>query len=297
MAALAKLAVASLMAAAVLPGTRIAVPPPTELAERSAAIVELMGEASRPPDRRAESAAGRIDAVVAQVARRYGERSVESVQAATEAGVALIRDWDRFDLALAHIERSLALSRAVFGTDHRETAYALQDLAVVRYELQPESFVQWSEPLAQESIAVRRKVLGPEHLETAGSERYLASWIYQNWSRQRKRSPRSPMLPRARDLARHALGVLESAYGVSHGEVVGTRYLLLQIALAMREFALAEEMGLQLVYRYEVPCGQPGEGPNVLALIADALRGQSRDPEAAKFDAAAAACGAGGESP
>jgi hypothetical protein len=291
-AALAKLVFASWLAAAALPATRIPVPPPAELAERSERIRSLVRDASRPPDQRVESAAGRIDAAVRQVAERNGENSVESVQAATEAGVALITDWERFDLALPYIERALALSRAVFGTEHRETAYALQDLAVVRNELRPELFVQWSEPLAQESIRIRRKVLGPEHLETAGSERFLASWIYESWSRQRQRNARSPMLPEARDLAQHALGVLEAAYGVSHHEVVGTRYLLTEIALEMQEFALAEDLGLQLVYRYEVPCHTVDEGPSVLELVADALRAQARFEEAEKLAAAAKECDA-----
>ena len=267
-------------------------PSPTALAGRSAPIRELIVDASRPPDNRLDSAVSRIDAVVGRVAARYGGNSIESVQAATEAGVALIQDWKRYDLARPHLERALALSRTVFGTDHRETAYAIQDVAVVRNELRPELFVQWTEPLAQEALDVRRRVLGRDHLETAGSEHFLASWIYASWSGQRQRNARSPMLPRARDLARHALGVLEGAYGVGHYEVVGTRYLLAEIALAMRDFALVEELSLQLTHRYEAACN-PGDGPDAAELLADALRGLSRPAEAEALEAAMDACGGG----
>jgi hypothetical protein len=284
---LAKLAFASLLAAAGLP-----VPPAGEVAERSEPVLELIAEASRAPDGRVETAAGRIDAAVRRAAAAWGERSVEYTQAETEAGLALIRDWQRYDLALPHIDRAQSASRAVFGRLHRETAYAVQDLAVVRNELRPELFLQWSKPLAVESLAIRRKVLGPEHLETAGSERFLADWIYGSWSRQRQRSARSPMLPEARGLARHALGVMEDAYGATHHEVVGTRQLLAEIALAMQDFALAEELGLQLVIRYGLPCSQAGaEGRTALALVASAVRAQARLEEADGLDAAAARCG------
>lgn len=290
MAGLAKLAFALVLTAAPFPQSRLTVPPPDELAERSEAVRELVAGASRAPDERVESAAARVDTAVLQVAEIYGEDSVEFVQAATEAGIALIRDWKRYDLALPHIERAQAASRAVFGNLHRETAYAVQDLAVVRYELRPELFIQWSKPLAQESVDIRRKVLGPGHLETAGSERFLADWIYRSWSSQRRRSARSPMLPEARGLAQHSLAVLEAEYGVTHHEVVGTRYLLAEIALAMEEYALAERLGMELVFRYDVPCGHADGGPRALDLVADALRGQSRAPEAERFDAAAAKC-------
>lgn len=294
MAVFAKLAFASLLAAA-LTEPRLPVPPPDALAARSEPVLALIAEASRAPDGRVESAAARIDAAVGRARDAWGGDSVEYTQAETEAGLALIRDWSRYDLALPHIDRAQSASRAVFGTFHRETAYAVQDLAVVRNELRPELFVQWAKPLAVESIGIRRKVLGPDHLETAGSERFLASWIYGSWSRQRQRSPRSAMLPEARGLARHALGVMEDAYGVSHHEVVGTRYLLAQIAFAMQEYALAEELGLQLAIRYGAPCGHvESDGPTAVALVADAVRAQARYEEAEQFDAAAAKCEAGG---
>lgn len=296
MAALATLALATALAAAAPPESRVAVPAPDALAERSPAVVAAIAEASRTPDNRAETAAARIDAAVARAKDAWGEHSVEYTQAETEAGIALIRDWKRYDLALPHIGRAEVASRAVFGTYHRETAYAVQDLAVVRNELRPELFVQWAKPLALESVEIRRKVLGAEHLETAGSERFLASWIYSSWSRQRQRSPRSPMLPEARGLAQHALEVMEPAYGVSHHEVVGTRHLLAEIALAMQEYALAEELGMQLAVRYGVPCGHPeGEESTAIGLVAEAVRAQGRLAEADELDAAAAQCDEGGD--
>ena len=140
MTVLAAVATAALLSNSGAAQSRIPLPPATELAERSDALLQRVAEASRPEGQDVESAVARIDAVVAHTSRQYGGNSIESIQVATEAGIALIRDWQRFDLARPHIERSLLLSRAVFGTDHRETAFAIQDVAVVRQELRPELF-------------------------------------------------------------------------------------------------------------------------------------------------------------
>jgi hypothetical protein len=271
---------ASLLAGASVALPRIPMVAPTELAQRSDGIREQVSAASRNDVQDAESASDRISVAVSGISRRYGENSIESVQASTEAGIALIRDWQRFDLALPHIERSLQLSRTVFGTDHRETAYALQDLAVVRHELRPELFVQWSGPLTREAIAVRTRVIGADHRETAGSERYLASWLYGSWRKQRARSARSPMLVEARQLVGHALVVLEKAYGVDHFEVIELRYLQLQIALAMQDFALAESLAGDLLFKYQAPCNVAAGQPGARELLARALRGQLRPVEA-----------------
>ena len=282
-------ALASLLGSASAGIPRIPAPAPTELAERSATILDQVASASRPESRDVHSAVDRLDGVVSDVAGRFGENSIESVQAATEAGIALIRDWERFDLAHRYIQRSLALSRVVFGTDHRETAFALQDLAVVRHELRPELLIHWSGPLAREAIAVRTRVLGKDHLETAGSERYLATWLFGSWRTQRRASARSPVLVESQELAGHALGILEAAYGVGHGEVVGLRYLQVQIVLAMQAYALAETLAGDLVMKYEVPCNAVNGEPHARDLLAKALRAQSRVVEAEEFMGAAGA--------
>ena len=280
MTALAAVAMAALLSNPVAAQSRIPLPPPTELAERSDAILQRVAEASRPEGQDVESALARIDAVIAQTSRQFGENSVESVQVATEAGIALIRDWQRFDLARPHIERSLVLSRAVFGTDHRETAFAIQDVAVVRHELRPELFVQWSGPLVREAIDVRTRVLGADHLETAGSERFLADWLFESWRTQRRASAESPMLDEARRLADHAVVVFEEAYGADNGEVISLRYRQAQIALAAQDYPSAESLANELLYRYQSPCNPvPGE-PGARQLLAEALLRQSRVAEA-----------------
>ncbi len=283
----AAVALASLLGNASAGPLRI--PAPTELGERSDTILDQVASASRPESRDVQRAVDRLDGVVSDVAGRFGENSIESVQAATEAGIALIRDWDRFDLAHRYLQRSLALSRVVFGTDHRETAFALQDLAVVRHELRPELLIQWSGPLAREAIAVRTRVLGKDHLETAGSERYLATWLFGSWRTQRRASARSPVLVESRELAGHALGILEAAYGVGHGEVVGLRYLQVQIALAMQDYALAETLAGDLLMKYEVPCNAVKKEPHAREMLAKALRAQSRTVEAEEVMTAAGA--------
>ena len=280
MTVLAAVATAALLSNPGAAQSRIPLPPSTELAERSDAILQRITEASRPEGQDVESAVARIDAVVAHTSRQFGENSIESVQVATEAGIALIRDWQRFDLARPHIERALVLSRAVFGTDHRETAFAIQDVAVVRQELRPELFVQWGGPLVREAIDVRTRVLGADHLETAGSERFLADWLFESWRAQRRASADSPMLDEARRLADHAVAVIEKAYGADNGEVISLRYRQAQIALAAQDYPGAESLANELLHRYQAPCNlAPGE-PGARQLLAEALLGQSRAVEA-----------------
>lgn len=279
-AAVATAALALLMAGEAALAARIALPAPTELAERSEAILGQVAAASGGAGRDAESAAARLDAVATDVAARFGEKSIESVQAATEAGIALIRDWDRYDLAHPRIARALHLSRAVFGTDHRETAFALQDLAVVRQELRPELFVQWSGPLVREAIDVRTRVLGAGHLETAGSERFLAAWLFQSWQSQRRASAGNPMLDEARRLADHAVLVMEESYGVTNPEVLELRYLQARIALAQEDYARVDSLANDLIHKYGSPCSVHEGQPGAWELLAAALRGQSRTAEA-----------------
>jgi len=280
MFALAATAMASLLAGGSAALPRIPMVAPTELAQRSDEIREQIAAASRRENQDVDSATDRVDAAVAEISRRFGENSIESVQASTEAGIALIRDWQRFDLARPHIERSLVMSRSVFGTDHRETAFALQDLAVVRHELRPELFVQWSGPPAREAIAVRTRVLGADHLETAGSERFLASWLYESWRKQRRRRTGSPILVEAQVLANHALVILERAYGVANFEVIELRYLQLQVAMAMQDLGLAESLAGDLLFKYDAPCNVSAGQPGARELLAEALLRQSRVAEA-----------------
>ncbi len=263
-------------------------PPPPELAERSEEVLDRVEEnAHLLEGGDEERQLWRLDATLASLAARYGEESIELSQAATETGLLLIRAGSRYDLAEPYIERALRLSREVFGTDHRETGYALHDLAVVRHEVRPADFAGRIEPLIREAIAVRRRVIGPEHRETAGSERTLAAFLLGNWQRQAGGDAGSPLLIEADELVAHALPVMERELGHGQFEVTELRYLQVEIALARRDFDLAASLAKDLIEKHRQPCNGMGDRPGALDLLARALRGAGRQAEADRIEEAA----------
>lgn len=263
-------------------------PPPQELAERSGDVLERVAKnARRLEGGREERQLSRLDATLSAVAARYGEASIESSQAATETGLLLIRAGNRYDLAEPYIERALRLSRKVFGTNHRETGYALHDLAVVRHEVRPTDFASRIEPLIREAIAVRRRVIGPEHKETAGSERTLAAFLVGSWQRQAGGDAGSPLLIEADELVAHALAVMARELGHGHPEVTELRYLQVEIALARGEFELAAALAKDLIVKHRRPCNGMGDRPSARQLLMRALRGAGRQAEADRIEGAA----------
>jgi hypothetical protein len=261
--------------------SRIEMPAPTELAERSEAIRASIGAVAEDiPDRQAQRIVPKLDSELERFSDKFGERSLETIQAVTEAGLLLISRYERYDLAEPYFERALRLNREVFGTDHRETGYALHDLAVVRSGNRNDPFASRVEPVIREAIAVRTAVLGPAHKETAASERTMAGMMFGSWRRTGGGDAKSPVLAEANRLARSALPKLEHTLGFSDAEVVELRYLEAEIALAMADFAAAEAMARHLMGKYRVPCNPPGSEMSARQLLAAALRGQARLEEA-----------------
>jgi stringent starvation protein B len=267
---------------------RIEMPPPDTLIVRSDAIRDRV-ESNERLLARGEPAAQlpRLDAVLNAIAAEYGEQSIELAQATTDTGVMLIAKGDRYDLSEAYFERALELSREVFGPEHRETGFALHDLAVVRNELRQEPFDERVRPLIKEAIAVRSRVVGPEHEETAASEGALAGWLLGLWTRAGNGDPKSHWLVEADRNVAHALTVMERVLGHADFEVMQMRYLKVEIALARREFRQARVLAQDLVRKYQRPCGMRGGSRNARQLEAAALRGLGRAAEAARLEAAA----------
>lgn len=262
-------------------------PPPTELAECSESIdAEIrVNEEMFAGGGRADQL-DRLDAVLRAIASRHGEASPESVQAATETGLLLIRH-DRYDLAERYMERALELARAVFGTDHRETGYALHDLALVRARNRREPFDQAVRPLMEEAIAVRSRTLGDGHEETGASERTLARMLFEEWHRSDGGDPRSARLTESRSRAARALPVLERTLGSDHPEVADLRYLEAEIALARGNFRLARKLARDLVDVHERPCSPFETSPDARGIEAAALAGLGSGAEADALLAAA----------
>lgn len=272
---------ALLVAAAAGCQSGTAIPPPTELADRDESVHEQVSANARLLAKGdAAAQLSKLDATLNAISARYGARSVEMSQATTDTGLLLLSNGDRYDLAEPYFERALAMSREVFGTDHRETGFALHDLAIVRDEVRPEPFATRVEPLIREAIAVRRHVLGPEHKETAASERTLAAFQISSWRRQANPDPASKLLVEAKRNVSHALPAMERALGESQFEVTELRYMQVEIALAMKDYRLAGVLASELISRHQKPCSGIEGSPNAKQLEAAALRGQGRNAEA-----------------
>ncbi len=255
--------------------------PRGELADRSEYVVaRVMANEALVAEGDSARYLPKLEATLETVSERYGASSIESSQALTDTGVQLIRAAGRYDLAEPYVERALGVCREVFGTDHRETGYALHDLAVVRGEVAPEPFHVRVEPLLREAIAVRTRVLGSDHKETAGSERTLAAYLLGNWRRQANPDPDSRLLAEAEQLVSHALPVMQSALGKDQFEVTELRYLQVEIAIAQAEFRRAESLARDLITKHRQPCNGLGKTPSAMELLAVALRGQGRMAEA-----------------
>lgn len=268
--------------------SRIELPPADTLTVRSDAIRGRVESNERLLARgEPERQLSRLDAVLNAIADEYGEKSIELTQATADTGAMLIRQGDRYDLSERYFERALELSRAVFGTEHRETGFALHDLALVRNELRQEPFDERVRPLIKEAIAVRSHAVGPEHQETAASEGALARWLFHLWKRDGGGDPRSPWLAEAERNVAHAQAAFERALGHTHTETAALRFLKVEITLARRQFRQARVLAQDLVRKYEQPCDPRGESRSARQLEAEALRGLGRGPEAARLEASA----------
>jgi hypothetical protein len=179
------------------------------------------------------------------------------------------------------------LSRQVFGSEHRETGFALHDLAMVRNELRQEPFDERVRPLIKEAIAVRSRVVGPEHEETAASEGALAGWLLGLWTRAGNFDPKSHLLVEAERNVAYALPAMERVLGHAYFEVMQMRYPRIEIALARQEFRRARVLAQDLVRKHERPCNTRAGSRGARQLEAAALRGLGRAAEAASLEAAA----------
>jgi tetratricopeptide (TPR) repeat protein len=229
--------------------------PAAELNERIDAVrEEVSANESWLGSGRPEDQVPQLETTLSRVAARYGERSVASVQALTETGVLLIRVTGRYDLALPYIQRSLALHRVVYGNEHRETAYALHDLALVYAGLGLSKHGSEAEAALREALRIRRSLLGDEHKETAGAKAELARQLLSRW---READPAGPDLAEVEELASSARRVLEPSRGSSDSEIVDLRRTLLECAFVRKDFALAEKRAQEAI---ELLDGAPSSG-------------------------------------
>jgi hypothetical protein len=226
-------------------------PAPNEVAapnEDVVALVRLHEDRIREDGLPAQHAA--LEATLLEAGRRYGTKSSEFVQARTEAAVMVYQAAGAAS-AVDYFREWLRVSEAVYGHDHRETAFALNDygriqiLAAAGHD--PASLI-W----LREALDVRRRVLGNGHRETAASEGFVAGELLASCELSASCPPGDSRLVEAEALVGHAYDVYAFVHPDGHHETVAMQALLGRIRVRNGKSAYIFEGG-RLPKRAERP--------------------------------------------
>lgn len=245
------------------------IPPPDKLGPRIEAVRVAVSKNEAALTDPIESHLDALEATIQGIATAHGAESVEAVQALTETSVLLTKK-QRWDLALPFMERTLALSRDVYGFDHRETAYALHDVASILAEMSPGEYVPRAEFLYRGAVDVRRRQAGIDDPETAASETQLAWQLLLGSKRESLPYRRDPMLAEAEQLALHAQRVFDRHKDGSYWFQL--RRMLIETAFARGDYAEVAKRARVLLKEKDYEKG-PGLYPDATAqdLLAKAV--------------------------
>jgi hypothetical protein len=215
---LAACAIVAIAACSRLPGPREVAAPNEDVVALVRLHEERIREAGLPTHRAA------LEATLIEVGRRYGTHSSEFVQARTEAAVMVYQTAGAAS-SVDFFREWLRVSEAVYGHDHRETAFALNDygriLILAGAGHDPASLV-W----LREALDVRRRVVGEGHRETAASEGFLAGELLASCELSASCPPGDSRLVEAEGLAAHASGVYALVHPAGHHETDAMKALL-----------------------------------------------------------------------
>jgi hypothetical protein len=222
------------------------IPPPTEIGPRIEAVRDIVrrNESALAASSSAEGQLSVLEEALTEIARRYGRLSVESVQGLTETA-ALLAQEEHWDLAIPFMERSLALSREVYGLNHRETAYALHDVGYLLALNEPGKYLLRAELLFRGALRVRRAQAGADHPETAATEAQLAWQLLLGGAHESLAYRRGSMLREAEQLADHAHSVLAAIDDPSYYRTLSR--ILLETAFARGDYPAVEERAMALL--------------------------------------------------
>jgi tetratricopeptide (TPR) repeat protein len=106
-----------------------------------------------------------IEPAAATVGKRFEDKPRIEAEVRRTLAMTLV-SLGRYDLALPHAERALALCRKVLGEEHPHTITFLNNYA---YVLRSLGRVEEAEPLYKQALTLRRKVLGEDHPHTISS--------------------------------------------------------------------------------------------------------------------------------
>ena len=124
-----------------------------------------------------------IDESLDLIAEEFGELSPEMNQALVETSIMLSQS-SRADLADDYMQRAVDVSREVYGTTHRETALAINDLANLITDAQDLSYSEESIAHLKEAMEIRQAVLPADHPEVIVNEVNLADQLFLQWQNE-----------------------------------------------------------------------------------------------------------------
>ena len=164
-------------------------------------------------------------------------------------------------------EEALRVAEATFGSDHKNVATALNNLALL-YDDQGK--YAEAEPLYRRSLAIREKTLGPDHPDVAQALNNVAALYYT----QGKYAEAEP-------LYRRSLAIREKTLGPDHPDVASTLNNLAALYDAQGKYAEAEPL-----YRRSLAIHEKALGPDhpdvaiMLNNLAELYRDQGKYAEA-----------------
>ncbi len=124
-----------------------------------------------------------LEASLEAIKSEYGPLSVEYNQALVEAALMLSAS-ERTDLAQKYMTEAVSVSREVYGTNHRETALNLNDLASLAADASGQEYSINAIGYLREALEIRKIVLDEGHAELIASKINLADQLYLHWRAQ-----------------------------------------------------------------------------------------------------------------
>jgi serine/threonine protein kinase len=103
-----------------------------------------------------------IDAAEPQIVKKLKDRPLAEAMVRHIIGQTYVR-LGEYRLAIAQLERALAIQRTKLGPDHTETLRSMNNLAIAYFHLRR---VDKALPLFEEQLRIKEAKLGPDHPET-----------------------------------------------------------------------------------------------------------------------------------
>jgi hypothetical protein len=110
-----------------------------------------------------------------------------------------------------YTERRASVSRAVYGTTHRQTAHDLLDHAEILIDLSVFGYSEEAVILLREAADISRRVMGHEDGETVEIEQTLAVALFAGWQYADDRERKLYLLDEAEPLAEHVVDAYRRA--------------------------------------------------------------------------------------